>query len=133
MRIGDDAVAVADDEMPRRGPNVDAVVRVCRMPDDAFVLFEECVHRSPAERHPSAQISRESGECDVLPRGVGDLAPTGHQGVPLHLAEFAVLGASVLGDQDAVADVVDGEVGDGVAARFVEQEHVLTVGDPSSP
>ena len=37
-----------------------------------------------------------------------------------HIAEFAVLGGSVLGDQDAVADVVDGEVGDGVAARFVE-------------
>ena len=66
----------------------------------------------------------------MLPCGVGDLAPADHQGVPLHVAEFAVLGDSVLGDQDAVADVVDGEVGDGVATRFVKHQHVLTVGDP---
>ena len=60
----------------------------------------------------------------------GDLPPVGDQGVPLHVAEIAVSSDPVLGDEDTVSDVVDGEVRDGVAARFVEQKHVLAVGDP---
>lgn len=51
VRIGDHAVAVTDDEMTRGGPDVDAMVGVGGIPNDAFVFFVERVHGTPAERN----------------------------------------------------------------------------------
>jgi hypothetical protein len=49
VRVRDDLVAVADDEMARAAADVDAVVGVGGVPEDPLVLFVEGVHRAPRE------------------------------------------------------------------------------------
>jgi hypothetical protein len=49
VRVRDDLVAVADDEMARAAADVDAVVGVGGVPEDPLVLFVEGVRRAPRE------------------------------------------------------------------------------------
>ena len=49
VRVRDDLVAVADDEMARAAADVDAVLGVGGVPEDLLVLFVEGVHRAPRE------------------------------------------------------------------------------------
>src|SRR5262245_28025151 len=52
LRLGDDAVPLADHEMTGGLPDVDAMVTVRGMPHDSFVFFVEGVHGPPGERDP---------------------------------------------------------------------------------
>ena len=75
--LGDDPVAVPYHQVARGLPDVDAVVRVGGVTEDAFVLLVEGVHRPPGEGDPAAQVARVLREVGVLPRGPLRLALTG--------------------------------------------------------
>ena len=72
MRIGDHPVAVADDQMARGVADVDAMIGVRRVPDDAVVLFVEAVHRPPSECDAARELGGVCRQRDVLPSGVGE-------------------------------------------------------------
>jgi hypothetical protein len=106
------------------------VVGVGGVADDAIVLLVEGVHRTPGERDAAAELASVVGQSGVLPRAPGG-APVAHRHrEPFGIAEIAVLCGPVLADENAVPDVGDREERDRVAARLVEQEHALAVGDP---
>src|SRR6266851_4051669 len=65
--IGNDAVTMADHEMTRCLPDVNAVVAVGGMAHDAFVLFVESLHSRPGECNPSLQVARVRRQVDVSP------------------------------------------------------------------
>lgn len=66
----------------------------------------------------------------MLPGGVRDAAITEDHCVPTYVAEVVVWRDAVFCDQKAVGDVIEREVRNRVAARLVQQQHTLTVGDP---
>ncbi len=130
MAVGDDASALADDEVARGPPDVVAVIGVGGVPDDALVLFVERVHRPPGERDPALEDRGVGGEIDVLPRGaLGDRA-TGPDDEPRGGPEVAVPGVVAHHLERAGREIGEGEVGHRIAAGLVEQHDVLAVGDP---
>ena len=52
LRIGDDAVTLADQEAPGGLTDVDAVIAVGGMAEDSFVFFIKGLHCSPGECDP---------------------------------------------------------------------------------
>jgi hypothetical protein len=127
--VRDDAIAVPHDEMARGGPDVDAVIEVRRVSDDALVFFVERVHRPPRECHPPVQDACVPRQPGVLPRRVVGLASVHADREPSRLTEVAMLGDSLFCGQHAGPDTTPGKVGDRVAGGFMKQHHVLAVGD----
>jgi hypothetical protein len=125
--VRDDAIAGADHEVARAVTDVNAVVGVGRVTEDAVVLLVERVHRGPRQRDLAAQDRRVVGERDVLPgaargpaRLTDDLEPGG-------LAELWVLGAALGGTERALGEGGDREVGHRVAARLEEHDRVVAL------
>jgi hypothetical protein len=70
------------------------------------------------------------GQAGVLPgRARGGPVARG-DGEPAGVAEVAVLRGAVLVDENAGPDVADREERDGIVTGFVQQQHVVAVGDP---
>src|ERR1700704_2196197 len=105
------------------------MVEVRRVSDDAFVFFVEGVHGPPCERHASVKHVGKPRQRRVPPRRVIGLTPVDADGVPVRLTEVAMLGDSLFCGEDAGLDVAARKVGDRIAARLVQQHHILTVGD----
>jgi hypothetical protein len=53
LAIGNDAVTLADNDLAGRLPNVDAVIDIGGMAQDAFIFFVKSVHGRPRECDPS--------------------------------------------------------------------------------
>ena len=116
--------------MARGLANIDAVVRVGGVADNAFVLLVEGVHRSPGKRDPVAQHAGMVGQGGVLPGRVVGVRVSDPCAEPRGIAEVAVLGLPTLAGEDTRADVGGREICDRVAAGFVEEDDILAVGDP---
>ena len=69
LRIGDDAVTMADHEVTGGLANVDAVVAVGGMAHDPFVFFVESVHGRArrTRRVPAVRSRRRAGRCAATP------------------------------------------------------------------
>src|SRR5215475_4662326 len=111
-------------------PDVNTVVGVGGMADDAIVLLVEGVHRSPGERDAPPEIAGVVGRGGVLPSAPDGAPVANRYREPRGIAEITVLSGPVLADENAAPDVGDRKERDRVAARLVEHEHVLAVGDP---
>src|SRR5262249_41051703 len=70
------------------------------------------------------------GQGGVIPRAMGG-SPVSHDDrEPGERTEVGMLSRPVLVDENARSDISQWKVRDRVAAGFVEEEHVLAVGDP---
>ena len=115
--------------MPGAAADVDAVVRVGGVAEDALVLLVEGVHRAPRDGHLALQDRGVPGERDVLPGRAGGAARVAGDLEPGGLAELRMLGAALDRHERAVGEVADREVGDGVAAGLEEQDGVVALHD----
>lgn len=130
FRTGHHGVRRTDLQRAGSGADVDAVVRVRRMTEDAFVLLVEGVHRPPGEGDAVLELGGVPGRGGELPGGAFGGPVARSHGEPRGVAEILMPGHLVALDQGPGVHVRAGEVGDRVAARFVQQQDVLAVGDP---
>ena len=133
LSVRDHLAAIANHQMPRCGTDVDAMVEVGGVSDDALVFFVEGVHRAPGEGYSSLEHCSVSSAANILPGGVLDLTLGGLNREPFHRTEFGVLGSTVFCGQDAGADIGSREVCDRVAARLMQKHDVLAISDPHLP
>jgi len=112
-------------------PDIYAMVRVGGMADDPLVLLVKGLHRPPRERHPALQLAGIVGQFGVLPGGALLAVLAGLDGVPGGRPEVGVPGGVPRGLERTVGDGGEREVGDRIAAGFVQQHDVLAVGDPA--
>jgi hypothetical protein len=70
------------------------------------------------------------GQSGVLPRGMLGAPVAGARAEPRGLPKVAVLRRPSLAKEDVRPDLSEREVGDWIAAGFVEKDHSLAVGDP---
>jgi len=110
-----------------RVADVDAVVGVGGVTEDAVVLLVEGVHRVPRQRHLAPQDGRVVGERDVLPGATSGMARAADDLVPRGLAKLGMLSAAVGWPERTIGEVGDREVRDGVAARLEEQDGVVAL------
>src|SRR5215475_14219408 len=68
LGIGNDAITVTHYEVTGGLADVDAMVIVRGMTQDAFVFFVKCVHGWPCEGHQILQFVRVGRQVDMLPR-----------------------------------------------------------------
>ena len=115
--------------MARGAADVDPVVGVGGVAEDALVLLVEAVHRPPRERDVVVEHRRVRGERDVLPGGAGRPARVARHLEPGGLAEVAVLAAVLDRLQRAFREVRAREVRDRVAAGLEEQDGVVALHD----
>lgn len=90
IRIRDHPVMMTDHEVARSLADVDAVVAVCSMANDPFVLFIECVHRRPCEGDPRLQFARIGRQVAAFPRASRCALFTDADGVPGCKLEIAM-------------------------------------------
>src|ERR1700712_4743054 len=100
------------------------------VPENAFVLLVEGIHRSPRKRHAPFEDQGVGRQRSEPPGRPPDLTLTGSCGEPLRVSEVRVLGDVALLEEGGFQNVTARKVGDGVAARLVQEYHVLAVGDP---
>jgi len=117
--LGDDAIAGAHDEFPRRPAQVTPVVGIGCVSEDAVVLFVEGVHCSPRSGDPAGQDRCVWREPGVLP-GRAFAAPLPRlDREPARLAEVAVGRRAASGLEDIAGHFSVGEMGHRVAAGLV--------------
>src|SRR5215813_9732076 len=92
--IGDATLTAAHEQVAAGLANVDAVIAVGGVADDAFVLFVESVHGRPRERHPCLQLTSVGGQFGVLPRRTRSAVLASADGVPGRRPELAVAGST---------------------------------------
>lgn len=126
--VGDYVVFGVYDEVVRRVLDVDLVVWVGGVVEDAFVFFVEVVYRVLCECDHVFEYRRVGGKRDVLlgavrcvVRAVGDREPGCFVEVGVVVVMFDRL-------QYVVGEVGEWEVGDGVAFWF-EEQHCAVVLD----
>lgn len=107
--------------------DVDAVVGIGGVPEDAVVFLVEGLHASPRERDLVAQNGRMVGERGVLPGAAVRLSCASDDLEPDGLAEVGVVAGVVGRPECSWGDVADREVRDGVAARLEEQDRVVAL------
>src|SRR5262249_18234499 len=123
---------MADHEMTRGLPDVDAVVAVSCMAYDPFVLFVECIHGWPRERNPCPQLACVGGQFDVLPCCSGRALLSRPDGIPGCEPKVGMM-VLVLGNLESVwRDVSLREISHRIVAWFEEQQDVLAISDPVS-
>jgi hypothetical protein len=130
--LGNDAVLVADGEFTRALANVNAVVAVGGMAEDAFVFFVEGVHGAPGESYARIEFAGVGGQASMLPCGSGGGVLAHADGVPGCGPEIGVLGGVAGGLESMRNDIAFGEVGDWITAGFEEEDDALAIGDPGS-
>jgi hypothetical protein len=111
-------------------PDINPVIQVRGVPKNALVLLVEGVHRAPGERDAIDQQFGEVRKLDVLPCRVLDAPVFIRNGKPGRSAKITVLGQALCTCHCALGNVAQGKVGNGIAARLVEDYDVLAVGDP---
>ena len=105
---------------------VDPRVRVTRMDDHLFVLFEPRIHRLPVEAHEIAdRLERRLG---VAPRAVDRFRRPALDGEVVRVATARRVGHRVGGDE-ACRDVPDGDVVGGVVGDLPHERRVDRVED----
>src|SRR5262249_39746960 len=130
VRARDEMVGVTNYEVSRGAADVDAMVRVGGVAEDALVLLVEGVHRAPRERDRVAQRAGLRWRVDVLPgAALGDLAVAADDVEPVRRAEIRVSALMVGGLQHTLLDVADREVGDGIPGRLEEDQRAVASGD----
>lgn len=130
LGAGHHGVLQADFQRAGGVTDVDTVVRVRRVSQDAFVLLVEGVHRPPGEGDAVLERGGVLGRSGEFPGGSFGGPVTRVHGVPGGFTEILMPGDLVTRDQGLRVHVRAGVVGDGVAARLVQEQHVLAVGDP---
>ena len=129
-RVGDGRSCRADDEVAGARADIDAVVVVSGVPEDAFVFFVEAVHRPPCERDVPGEHRCVPGQVYKGPGcPFGAVAGAGDGGPPSR-AEVAVGGDAACGYEYTLFDVLDRHIGDRVVPWFVKQDHLFAVGYP---
>jgi hypothetical protein len=131
--VGNDVIVLSDNEMTRGAADVDAVIRIGGVAENALVLLVEGVHQAPCERDGVAQ-ARSLGRRIRVPPGAASrgLAFAADDVEPVRFSEVRV-GALVIGRlQHAVIDVADREVRDGVAGGLEEDHRVVASGDDAA-
>jgi hypothetical protein len=123
---------IPNGQVSARLTDIYAVVWVGGMADDSLVFFVKSLHRPPRERHPALQFAGVVGQFGVLPGGARLAVLAGLDGVPGGRPEVGVPGGVPGGLESAVRDGGEREIGHRIAAWFVQQHHVLTVGDPAA-
>jgi hypothetical protein len=78
----DDAVSMVDREVTGGLPDVDAMVAVRCMPEDAFVFLIKGVHGTPGECDPRMQVAAMRGQFYVLPSPARRAVLASANGVP---------------------------------------------------
>ena len=127
IRVGDDPVAGAHHETAGGSADVDAVVGVGGMPEDAVVLLVEAVHRAPRQRDLVAEHGRVCGQRDVLPGAARGLAGAADHLEPCGVAEVAMLAAVIARPERALGEVGEREVRDRVATGLEEQDGIVAL------
>ena len=114
--------------------NVDAMITVSGMPKDSLVFLVEGIHGPPSECNVRFQFTRVRRQISVLPSpSRGDGLGARPDAVPGRGPKVGVLSRMFRPLQDVWRNVGLGEVRHRIAARFEEQDDVLTVRDPASP
>ena len=108
------------------------MVGIGRVAQNPLVLFVEGVHRVPGEGDAIGEDTRVPGEARVLPGASRGLAVAGLDGIPGRGSEVGMIRRPVSGGEDVLRDVAFGEVGDGIAARLVQEDDVIALGDPGA-
>jgi hypothetical protein len=90
LTLRDDAVAITNQEMARSLADVNSMVTVGSMAQDAFLFFEEGVHGPPSKRDPPTKIARKGGEVHVLPRSARRTLITGFNEEPGSLPQIGM-------------------------------------------
>jgi hypothetical protein len=106
-RVGDRLSCYAHDEVAGARADVDAVIVVGGVSENAVVFFVEAVHRPPRERDVLGEHRCVPGQVCVGPGGPFGVAPGAGDGEPLSRAEVAVGGGAVCGYQDLRCHVLD--------------------------
>src|SRR5262249_9118149 len=120
----------ANHEIPGGLANVDTVIAVGGMAQNALVLFEEGIHGRPRERNPTLQLLRVSGQVRVLPCRSRRAFLTRAHREPGGRAEVRMLRGVVRAFQSTLADIGFTEVGHRIAAGFEKKDDIFGVGDP---
>jgi hypothetical protein len=100
MRVRHELIAVPDDEMAGGAEDVDAVIGIGSVAEDALVLFIERIHRAPCERHGVvAQRASRRRRLDMLPgAALGGLTVAADDVEPSRLPEIRVAALVVCGN-----------------------------------
>lgn len=113
--VGDDSIADPDGQMARGLPDVDTVVRVGGVADDALVFLIKGVHPRQAKATRASRMSGICREGDVLPCGAASVSGPGVHVKPGRIAKITVAGRPVLADKNIWPDVDEREIGHRIA------------------
>jgi hypothetical protein len=91
MGVRDELIALPHDEVTGTASDVDPVIGVGGVAENAFVLFIERVHLPPRKRDAVVECCTLTGRVDVLPSAMGcDLATAVTYVEPFCFAKVAV-------------------------------------------